>query len=125
MKKKAAKKKVAKKSTTKKKTSKKKTAKKKEPKNEVPQAIKERSARLAKKKAEDDKKRKENERKIPDGAVQAVHDKSRSAYKKTKGAERDKFGWIEVLSKEVIRLSEENRKSWRMIEELQKKVESK
>lgn len=119
-----AKKRVAKKKTAKKKVAKKKAAPKKkipdaqEYEKQVPQSIKDRAARLAKRKAEEDKKRKENEKKIPEGAIVSVHEAARAAVKRTSGNEKDKFGWIEVLSKEIIRLSEENRALHRRIDKL-------
>ena len=106
-----AKKKVAKKKkTTKKKASAKKKAKKKEVNEQgVPEVIRERTAKLAKKKAIADKEQKAKEKKIPEGALKRVRDDSRSRSKSTTGGERDKFTWIDILSGEIIKAYEKIR----------------
>ena len=96
---------MAKKKVVKKKIAKKESVVQEESKQEVPQSIRERAARNAKKKAEMDKEQKAKEKVIPEGALETLIEASRSAARRTTGNEKDKFTWIDILSNEVMKLS--------------------
>lgn len=88
---------------------------------EVPKSIRERAARLAKKKAQSDKETESKKKKIPKDALEQLNKdaKNRAKAANRPSPEHERATWTDILSSEIIKLQREVNALRKRLDDLQ------